>query len=402
MAHPHVYADRPLRIYWETTRACDLACRHCRAEAAPDADPDELTTAEGLALLDRLVAFGEPLPHLVLTGGDALKRGDLFELVAAARQRGFQVSVAPSATPLLTAAALGRLKHAGVDAISLSLDGSTAARHDAIRGIAGTYDRTIEAARTAHALELPFQVNTLVCAETIDDMPAIHAQVLALGAARWSLFFLVTVGRGHVLQPISPARADDLLRWLADKAGPPRAGRLVITTTEAPHYRRIADEQRRTSSEASAPAGHGAGIRDGNGILFISHTGAICPSGFLELAAGTVRDDDVVAVYRHAPLFEALRQPDAFQGRCGPCGYRWVCGGSRARAYAASGDPLGEDPLCEYDGRLAPRPRAGLVPLTPASDAGYRPKTMDSRVSSRAVTHTSAMPHATADSPATT
>jgi AdoMet-dependent heme synthase len=354
------FADRPQRVYWETTRACDLACRHCRAAAAPDADPHELSTSESLALLDDLAAFDAPLPHLVLTGGDPLKRADLFDLIAAAQSRGFRVSVAPSATPLLTAAALRALRKAGVDAISLSLDGSTAPRHDLIRGIPGTFERTMEAARVAREVELPFQVNTLVCQETLDDLPAVHDCVVAMGAARWSLFFLVTVGRGQVLQPITPHCAEDLLAWLARLSGPPRPGGLVITTTEAPHFRRVVAELRRDAhattpppAKSTAPIGHGAGIRDGNGIMFISHTGEICPSGFLEIPVGNVRRDDVVALYRDAPLFQALRNPDAFNGRCGPCEYRWACGGSRARAYSGSGDPLGEDPLCEHEAHVA-------------------------------------------------
>jgi AdoMet-dependent heme synthase len=354
-----VFPERPQRVYWETTRSCDLACRHCRAEAAPDADPEELRPAEGLALIDQLAAFGPPLPHLVFTGGDPLKRADLFDLIAAARRRGFQVSVAPSATPLLTADALRHLREAGVDAISLSIDGSNAARHDFIRGIPGTFERTLGAARAARDVQLPFQINTLVCDETVDDLPAIHQLAMNLGAARWSLFFLVSVGRGLVLQPVTPERAEALLVWLASLAGPPRPGRLVITTTEAPFFRRVVS-QRRPESMAHRPTtesgtdgstrtvGHGAGIRDGNGIMFISHTGEICPSGFLEIPTGNVRHDDVVDVYRHHPLFESLRKPEEFHGRCGPCEFRWVCGGSRARAYSASSDPLGEDPLCEH------------------------------------------------------
>ena len=367
---PFVFPERPQRVYWETTRSCDLACRHCRAEAAPDADPDELRAAEGLALIEHLAAFGAPLPHLVFTGGDPLKRVDLFELIAAARQHGFQVSVAPSATPLLTADALRHLRGAGVDAISLSIDGSTAGRHDFIRGIPGTFERTLEAARVAREVQLPFQINTLVCEETVDDLPAIHQLALDLGAARWSLFFLVSVGRGQVLQPVTPERTEALLIWLASLAGPPRPGRLVITTTEAPFFRRVVSQRRPDSSAhhptpertvdsarpassgaadgSARPVGHGAGIRDGNGIMFISHTGDICPSGFLEIPTGNVRRDDVVDVYRHHPLFESLRNPTEFHGRCGPCEFRWVCGGSRARAYSASHDPLGEDPLCEH------------------------------------------------------
>lgn len=350
------YSLRPLRVYWETTRACDLACRHCRAEAVPEADPRELTGVEGLQLLERIAAFGAPPPHLVLTGGDPLKRGDLFGLIAYARQLGLGVSVAPSATPLLTGDALRRLKDAGIDAISLSLDAATASAHDAIRGIPGTYERTLDAARTAKAVALPFQVNTLVCAETVADLPAIHAQVLASGAARWSLFFLVSVGRGQVLQPISAGEAEDVLDWIAGLSASGGRPGLIITTTEAPQIRRVIAERRRQAaisspegpSAGNRPATHGAGIRDGNGVLFISHTGDICPSGFLELAAGNVRRDDIVEVYRHSDMFTSLRDVTSFGGRCGRCEFNDVCGGSRARAYAASGDLLGEDPLCGY------------------------------------------------------
>lgn len=371
----YTYADRPLRIYWEITRSCDLACRHCRAEAVPYGDPRELTHEEGRRLLKHLRSFGEPLPHLVLTGGDPLKRRDLFELIRIAREEGFAVSVAPSATPLLTPGALGHLRAAGIDAISLSLDGSTAERHDAIRRVEGTYARTLEAARVAREHGLPFQVNTLVCTETVDDLPAIHLQVLDMGAARWSLFFLVSVGRGEVLESISPARAEALLEWVTTLNGRPGPGRLIITTTEAPHLRRVVS-QRRGQPQAQPPASHGggspagggahahhgAGIRDGNGIMFISHVGAICPSGFLELPAGNVRVDDVVEVYRSSPLFRALREPNAFGGRCGRCEFRVVCGGSRARAFASSGNPLAEDPLCDYEPGTAASGVAAAAP----------------------------------------
>lgn len=360
------YPERPQRVYWEITRACDLACRHCRATAVPDASPEELSTAEGKRLLEQLATFGDPLPHVVLTGGDALKRRDLFELIDIARGLGLGVSVAPSATPLLTADAIARMREAGVEAISLSLDGSTAERHDFIRGIAGTYERTLEAAHAARLNALPFQVNTLVCAETVDDLPAIHERVVAMGAARWSLFFLVSVGRGEVLAPVSSDQAESVLTWAASLNGRPGTAQLVVTATEAPHVRRIAAQQRRrmaTPGEEGAPppqVHRGAGIRDGNGVLFISHTGEICPSGFLELSAGNVRDRDVVETYRSDALFLQLRDPRQFEGRCGRCEFHWLCGGSRARAYASSGSPIGEDPLCTYDAGAAlsetPRP----------------------------------------------
>jgi radical SAM protein len=347
----------PMRVYWEVTRACGLACRHCRAEASLESDPDELSTGDGRAVLERIAAFGEPKPHVILTGGDPLERKDLFELIAYARTIELRVSVSPSATPRLTPDVVGRLAAAGVDAISLSIDGSSAERHDAFRGVNGCFARTLEAARATSSTSLQVQVNSLVCAETLDDLPAIYDLVRDLGLARWSLFFLVTVGRGSVLQPVDAASAENLLRWLASL--PRGAGVPTATTTEAPHFRRILLEQSerdRRSKAPSTPTGHAAGssraghgVRDGNGVMFISNTGDVSPSGFLPIAVGNVRRDDLVEIYRTAPLFVALRQTSGFGGRCGRCEYRELCGGSRARAWAASGSALAEDPLCAYE-----------------------------------------------------
>jgi MoaA/NifB/PqqE/SkfB family radical SAM enzyme len=332
----HLAFDRaPLRVYWEITRSCSLACRHCRAEATLRTDPDELTPAEGRALLRRLAAF-DPPPHVILTGGDPLERPDLFELIDHARSLGLGVSVSPSATPRLTPDVVRHFVRAGVEAISLSIDGATEARHDALRGVPGCFARTVEAAREASAAKLMVQVNTLVCAETIDDLPAIHQLAIDLAVARWSLFFLVSVGRGTVLQQIDADRAERLMEWLADL--PRGLGFPVVTTTEAPHFRRVALERRRLPvHQPSARAGFG--VRDGNGVMFVSHTGDVSPSGFLPIAAGNVRRDDPVAIYRRAPLFERLRDATAFTA---------ICGGSRARAWSAAGDPLAEDPLCAY------------------------------------------------------
>jgi radical SAM protein with 4Fe4S-binding SPASM domain len=334
-----VHADAPVRVYWEITRACSLACKHCRAEAAPHADPAQLTTRAGSKLLGDL-AKAEPKPHVVLTGGDPLERADLFELIARGRELGLGISVSPSATPRLNDAAIDRLKAAGVEAISLSLDGATSDTHDALRGVRGTFDRTLAAAKRAVAIGLPFQVNTLVSRETRGELAAIESLVRSLPATRWSLFFLVTVGRGTVLESISAEESEALLEWLATRAREPG---MVITTTEAPHFRRVMIEN------GASPRGHGAGIRDGNGVMFISHDGSVSPSGFLPLFAGNVKLENPLRLYRESDLFRSLRDVDAFHGRCGRCKYRFVCGGSRARAWAASGNPLAEDPLCAFN-----------------------------------------------------
>ncbi len=269
--------------------------------------------------------------------------------------------MAPSGTPLLTAGVIGRLKRAGVAAISLSFDGSDAARHDALRGVPGCFDRTLEVARASSTEGLPFQVNTLVSEETLDDLPAVYRLACDLGAARWSLFFLVSVGRGTVLKPITAEACERLFERLLDLDGGGRVGGRgpIVTTTEAPHFRRVVLERARRAGRGEAallrgPMGHGAGIRDGNGIMFISHTGEVWPSGFLPLPVGSVREADPVALYRDSDLFRTLRRADLLGGRCGRCEYAESCGGSRARAFAATGDPMAEDPLCLYE----PRERA--------------------------------------------
>jgi radical SAM protein with 4Fe4S-binding SPASM domain len=341
MTAEFVHADAPARVYWEITRACALACRHCRAEATPFADPGELDHAAGIALL-RQLATADPKPHVVLTGGDPLERSDVFDLIAAGRGAGLHMSVSPSATPRLTGDVIARLKDAGVEAISLSIDGSTAAKHDEIRKVEGTFARTLTAAARAREVGLMFQVNTLVSAETRGDLAQIDALVRRLAAARWSLFFLVTIGRGAVLQPIDAAATEELLVWLAERAtirpGP------VVTTTEAPFFRRVVA----TRGTTDPARGHAAGIRDGNGVMFVGHDGAVYPSGFLPVSAGNVKTEHPLAIYRESAMFRALRDVDSFRGRCGRCEFRAACGGSRARAWTATGDMLGEDPLCAF------------------------------------------------------
>jgi radical SAM protein len=345
-----VYDRAPMLVYWETTLACGLACRHCRATAAPDRSPLELTTQEGLGLLDRVLGFGEPLPHVGFTGGDPLRRPDLEELVAGATERGIGASLAPAVTPDLTKARLASMKAAGVQTISLSLDGSSPELHDGLRGVPGTFAMTMQAATWAHEVGLPLQINTLVTDTTLDDLPAIFEVVGRMGILRWSLFFLISVGRGTVLQEISPAQSEKLFGWLYDLS---KAAPFQIKTTEATHYRRVAtrrmEQDGMTEEEIlRTSVGRGFGVRDGNGIMFVAHDGNVYPSGFLPLAVGNVRTDDIVTLYRGHPVFTSLRTTSQFKGRCGACQYVERCGGSRARAFAWTGDVLEADPLCPF------------------------------------------------------
>jgi radical SAM protein len=316
----------------------------------PCAAPGELTSAEAHALLDDLARF-EPRPHVILTGGDPLVRPDLLELIAAATARGLAVSVSPAATPLLTADRIGAMKEAGAVAMSLSLDGATAASHDGLRRVPGTFERTLRAAREILAEGIVLQVNTLVAAQTLDELPRIHELVRELGVDRWSLFFLVQTGRGSVLAPIEPDECDRLAAWI----GTLRGARPIVTTTEAPHFRRISLQAMRRRGALHSPAmtalRRAFGIRDGNGVAFISHDGDVQPSGFLPITAGNVRQRSVVDIYRESPIFTALRDPGQLEGRCGRCEFRFVCGGSRARAFAATGNPLASDPLCTWEPR---------------------------------------------------
>jgi radical SAM protein len=341
----------PVRVYWELTRACDLACRHCRAEAIRDPGPDDLRTEECEAVLDSLAAAGTPLPHVIFTGGDPLRRPDLLHLIRYASGRGLDVSLAPTATPRLTPDLIHALKTAGVSAMSLSIDGPTAAQHDGLRGVLSCFGWTLAAAQHIVAAGIPLQINTLVSADTVPHLEAIADLVARLGAARWSLFFLVNVGRGRLLRQLSPVECEHTLGWLIANAG---RWPFTATTTEAPHYRRLVIQRMREAGRTgeqinASPAARGFGMRDGNGIMFIAANGDVTPSGFLPLVAGNVRVTDPLRLYRDGSIFKSLRAPELFSGRCGVCGFRAVCGGSRARAFAATGDPLGEDPLCAWE-----------------------------------------------------
>ena len=360
--------ERPFIVIWEVTRACALACLHCRADAIPHRDPKELTTEQGFALLDDLASYGAPRPMVVLTGGDPFERPDLAELVAYGTKAGLHVSLSPSVTPRLTKPTLVEMKDAGAHVVSLSIDGATAATHDAFRGIDGTFDATLAAAATVREAGLRLQLNSTVTAGNVHELPELLDLVVELDPVLWSVFFLVPTGRGSLLQPLAATEIEQVLWWLNENAHV-----VPIKTTEAPHFRRVAiqraenpdgagprgalldDLRRMTRSHPPRRQGKPGRIRPpldvnaGRGFSFIDHHGSVQPSGFLPVTVGSVHDQPFSTIYRDAPLLQQLRDPDALGGKCGVCEYRAVCGGSRSHAYAVTGDPLAADPSCSYE-----------------------------------------------------
>jgi radical SAM protein len=370
---PHAFDfDRaPFLVVWEVTRACALACVHCRADAVPRRDPGELTTIEGFRLIDEIRAFGDRPPLLVLTGGDPMRRSDLAELVGYASRAGLSVALTPSGTAAATRRRLEELRDAGLRRVAVSLDGPDAATHDAFRGVRGSYDWTMRIIDAVRELELPLQVNSTISRLTLPHFPAMVARVSELPIVLWAVFFLVQTGRGAALDQIDAQECEDVLERLHDLSATVPFG---IKTTEAPHYHRVI-RQRRLPVPQGPPAGPAArpgairaprSVTDGNGFVFVDHLGAICPSGFLPLDCGNVRRDSLVRIYREHELFVRLRDPRALLGKCGRCEFAGVCGGSRARARAATGSPFASDPLCVYEPRLA-RSAAGAEPAAMAS-----------------------------------
>ena len=338
----------PMIAFYEVTRACDLACKHCRADAQGSCDPDELTLSEAKRLIDQLTRFRKP-PLLVLTGGDPLKRPDVFEMIGHARRIGLTVALTPSATPLVTKAALRRLNDAGLHHLAVSLDGAYAATHDGFRGVPGSYLRTLEILADARAVGMPVQVNTTVARHNVGELDAIAQLLARQDIVLWSVFFLVPTGRAQVDQRLWAEEVEAVFErlWRHQAVQP-----YAIKTTEAPHYRRFILQQAASARAAGEPprrmSVRTAGTNDGKGILFISHTGEIYPSGFLPIACGRFPFESVVRAYQESKLFRSLRDGDQLRGKCGACEFRNICGGSRARAYAVEGDPLGSEPDCMY------------------------------------------------------
>lgn len=353
------FDERPFIVIWETTQACDLACVHCRACAQPARSSLELTTGEASRLIDEVKALSAPV--LVLTGGDPLKRPDIFELVEYASSHSVRISLTPSATPLLTRDAINRLKECGLARLAVSLDGPTADVHDAFRGVRGSYQWTLNAVRWAREIGLPVQINTTITRHNLQYLDPTITLLEQLGIVLWSVFFLVPTGRGSALDLISAEEFERVFEKLYETS---RRVAFDIKTTEAQHYRRFllqrrTEEKRKGNRDLSSlgiggvgtPDGIGRaprGINDGKGFVFISHRGEVFPSGFLPVSAGNVRRQSLAELYRQSPLFVSLRDSSNLKGKCGVCEFREVCGGSRARAYALTGDLFAEERCCVW------------------------------------------------------
>lgn len=341
--HPPMcdFAERPFILFWEVTRACALACKHCRAIAQPKAHPEELNHEEALALVDEIAELAPPM--LVLTGGDPMMRRDIFDIIERATARGLRVALSPAATNRLLHTDFHKLRAAGVVSMSLSLDGATQATHDAFRGVPHTFERTLQAARMAKEAGIQLQINTTISRSTLPELEGFVDILKEIQPDVWSVFLLVPTGRA-TLEELPGATELEALwsRLLELRSELPFA----IKTTEGHHYRRALMQAAR-SSGTPAPR-HMVPTRDGKGVAFISHVGEIQPSGFLPLTAGNVRTDKLADIYRSHPLFVQLRNDDALGGKCGRCEYRRMCGGSRARAYGSCGDMMAAEPLCNY------------------------------------------------------
>ena len=386
------YDRAPFLAIWETTQACDLACKHCRASAQPLSHPSQLTTAEAENLIDQIAALQVPL--FVFTGGDPLKRPDIFHLIEHAAQKGVHAALTPSATPLLTRDAIFHMKESGLARLAVSLDGSVPEIHDGIRGIPGTWARTLQAIEWANEAKLPIQVHTVVSRLNIADLDRLSVLLTEKQIVMWSFFFLVPVGRGKTDDLLTAEEFEAVFAkmWELTKRVP-----FAIKTTEAMHYRRYLIQQRmkegrptvgihddagakptRGWADTSGHPGRGSEsqavgwatkrVNDGRGFVFISHIGKVYPSGFLPIEGGDLHKDSLAHIYQESPIFVKLRNSGLLHGKCGACEFRNICGGSRARAYAVTGDVLAEEPCCIYQPRgYHPDPNA--EPASPACEA---------------------------------
>lgn len=356
------FSQAPFLAIWETTQSCALACRHCRAEAILGRHPGELSTEEGKRLIESAARMKTPI--FILSGGDPFNRPDLEELIAHGKKSGLRMGTIPAATSNMTLERMQRVKEAGCDQLAFSIDGPAAALHDDFRGIPGAFEKTLEGIRIAHEVGLPLQVNTTFAAWNFQYLDQLVELVRGLGVVFWEVFFLIPMGRGKSVESITAEQFEivfERLHRLNEEES------FIIKLTEAPHYRRFVIHKERAAASSAEEAGKRIkhilarprgvkgslgmspqAVNAGKGFVFIDHFGAVFPSGFLPISVGNVRQTPLPELYRESPLFQDLRDPKKLKGKCGACEFAGICAGSRARAYAVTGDPFASDPFCAY------------------------------------------------------
>lgn len=337
----------PRIIAWESTRACNLACMHCRAEAQKIADPNQLTTQEALNLIDQIASFCKPI--LIISGGDPLQRKDIFEIASYATSQGLRVVMSPSGSDI-TAHIIEKMKSSGIKMISLSIDRATAEAHDDFRQVPGAFAQVQKAISYARQGGLAFRINTTVTQHNLHDLPNIHKLVIGSGAVEWDVFMLVPTGRGKISMEITPQQYEATLNQIYDLSS---SSPIPIKMTCAPHYIRVATQQKKLSmpvphTHCHSEMANGRGCMAGNGFCFVSHIGEVFGCGFLPIAAGNIRKQSFKEIYQQSHLFTELRNPSLLKGKCGACEYKMQCRGCRARAYSTRGDYLHQEPYCIY------------------------------------------------------
>jgi heme b synthase len=353
--HPqHPKADQKrttLRLVaWEITRNCNLSCVHCRAAATMGPYAGELDTAACLNLLDQIKEVGDPI--IILTGGEPLLRPDIFDIARYGTDKGLRMVMAPNGT-LLTRKIAGKLVDAGIQRISISLDGASKASHDRFRGVEGAYEGALRGIHHAKNAGIEFQINTTITKTNLHEIQDIQNLAVSLGAVAHHIFLLVPTGRGKYIvdQAIDADSYEKTLNWFYDQKNKTP---LQLKATCAPHYYRILRQRAKADGEKVTFQTHGLdavtrGCLGGVGFCFISHQGIVQPCGFLNLDCGDVTQTSFKDIWYRSDVFLNLRNYDALTGKCGRCEYQKVCGGCRARAYEATGDYMAEEPLCSYN-----------------------------------------------------
>jgi len=336
-------------IAWEVTRSCNLSCVHCRAAAERGPYPGELSTDECKRLLREVASFARPT--IILTGGEPLMRADIFDIASYGSEMGLRMVMAPNGT-LVTPEAARRLVEVGIQRISISLDAASEAEHDAFRGVPGAFQGAISGIRAAREAGLPFQINSTITRLNLDQMEGILRMAVEMGAAALHIFLLVPTGRAEEMkdQELSPEDYEKTLHWFYDQRG---RVPLALKATCAPHYYRILRQRARQAGKSVTREDYGLdavtrGCLGGISFCFISHMGKVQPCGYLELDCGNVLREGIQRVWEESVIFQKLRDVDGYEGKCGYCEYRQVCGGCRARAYAITGNYLAEEPYCVY------------------------------------------------------